>query len=563
MCITISNYSDLSRDSSGLEPPVTPSSCYSDSSSFMETNLDDELSPPHSQNSRNNYIPIPQKNYLDPNRQPMSAQQKQRFKDRKLVRQKSCDYDSPPASVAKRRPPFVSCPSQDRPTFCEMCRQEQMSLSHPELNLQKTSSKGGNDVRYTPRRSPMCPISRIAQLQRSQSSGAENAQLKQKYCRSPCGKQCTAISNRPSLQRQRTKDNSVLLPPYTNNMHHSNTDSSQDIKSIQAKNSSGVNLHRSNTCESQQSCDTTLSCDLNTNSDWTAEEEECDEEVRRITGDPSTDLEDGQLSGDCTPIFSPVSSERQVFLPHDLPISSEQLSSSSQVSSDRQIVKPHDQHLSSASSDSQIVKPHDQHLSSASSDRQIVIPHNQPLPLEPLNSCTSVDDSNIKLDSSHGMQCSPKVLSTEGISLSVPSERLLIPVPCPLVSDSCANQSSSLTLGCAGRASTPNPMTLGCAGRVSTPNPFTQPPALVGDTTNTAQPKCDNNLSVMFTADNNLNVSNRSNLHPECQTGQRSYSTAEKEHTTDSTLSVIDPNENENSNRSRVVTIQSTPDNRV
>lgn len=245
--ITVSNYgstNEVNLDASGssIEIPPTPSSCFSDNSSYLETNLD------HSSST------LDTKTNDDPSKRSVSPQHKQRFKDRKLVRQKKCDYESPPIPATSDDKVHagsalgVSTPNPITPVPKKVF-QSQPSLNIPleewkDLLYQEQEQEANPSVK------PHHPLKRLCSIQRSQSSGAERVRVREKFLR-----RRRQLHSNPSLS-------------YTRNRHASQSLSKEDI----------LNLYRNSTCDSG-------SCDIDS---WTADEKACDEEVRRITG---TDLD--------------------------------------------------------------------------------------------------------------------------------------------------------------------------------------------------------------------------------------------------------------------------------
>ncbi|XP_021345862.1 uncharacterized protein LOC110445506 isoform X2 [Mizuhopecten yessoensis] len=297
--ITISSF-DSSVDLSGsstLDVPLTPSTCYSDNSSYMETNLDND--PLTVEDNGDNMCRIPHMNYLNPNAKTVSPQQKQRFKDRKLVRQKSCDYDSPPITeeCVNTRGKLLLSPCQK---YREKVSQSQPSLLIVGMEPIKASKLSKLSA---------CPSQRrISYLQRSQSSGAEKARVRDRYCSG-------ASPHRPqndSQHKQTTKGYSVLHPLAQGPVVCSQsaqcpTDKVDSLtSSFTPRNPSQLN--RSSTCDSQSNDN-----DCSTTSDWTGDEEACDEEVRQITGD---DTEEEELGDDLVDsYFSPdIPGERTLLL---------------------------------------------------------------------------------------------------------------------------------------------------------------------------------------------------------------------------------------------------------
>ncbi|XP_060077738.1 voltage-dependent T-type calcium channel subunit alpha-1G-like [Ylistrum balloti] len=303
--ITISSF-DSSVELSGsstLDVPLTPSTYYSDNSSYIETNLDHEHSP--QEDSSNDMCHIPRMNYLNPNAKMVSPQQKQRFKDRKLVRQKSCDYDSPPITE--------ECVSTRGKLLLSPCQKyrEKVSQSQPSLLIV------GMEAHRCSKTSKLseCPSRRrLSYLQRSQSSGAEKARVRDRYC-------FGASPQRPQNSNQHkhtTKGYSVLHPLAQDPIACSHTvqgpidktvslTSSTHIYPNQLKQSSNSpnQLNRSSTCDSQSN-------DCSTTSDWTGDDAACDEEVRQITGD---DTEEEELGDDLLDCFSPdVPGERTLLI---------------------------------------------------------------------------------------------------------------------------------------------------------------------------------------------------------------------------------------------------------
>ncbi|XP_069124372.1 voltage-dependent T-type calcium channel subunit alpha-1G-like isoform X2 [Argopecten irradians] len=292
--ITISSF-DSSVDLSGsstLDVPLTPSTCYSENSSYMEGSAE-KLPRPGKDNS--SYAShIPQKNYLNPNTKTVSPQQKQRFKDRKLVRQKSCDYDSPPITeeTVSTRGKLLLSP-------CQKYR-EKVSQSQPSLLIVGMDAHRGSKMSKL----SGCPNRRrLSYLQRSQSSGAEKAKVRDRFCSG-------ANPHRPHNHTQRThstKGYSVLHPmaqeptvyshpvQCSTDKPDSNTSSSQNYPH---------QLNRSSTCDSQSN-------DCSTTSDWTGDEAACDEEVRKITGD---DTEEEELGDDLADFSPDIPGERTLLL---------------------------------------------------------------------------------------------------------------------------------------------------------------------------------------------------------------------------------------------------------
>ncbi|KAJ8318507.1 hypothetical protein KUTeg_003598 [Tegillarca granosa] len=204
--ITVSNYgstNEVNLDASGssIEIPPTPSSCFSDNSSYLETNLD------HSSST------LDTKTTVDPNKRSVSPQHKQRFKDRKLVRQKKCDYESPPIPVTsddKIHPGSalgVSTPNPTTPV------PKKVFQSQPSLNIPLEEWK---DLLYQEQETnlnvkPHHPLKRLCSIQRSQSSGAERVRVREKFLR-----RRRQLHSNPSLN-------------YTRNRHASQSLSKEDI----------------------------------------------------------------------------------------------------------------------------------------------------------------------------------------------------------------------------------------------------------------------------------------------------------------------------------------------
>lgn len=151
--ITISNYGssmEVSLDMSGssLDAPPSPySSSYSDNSSYVDTTIDE------------NTLGIP-RIAEEPRRKSTSPQQKQRLRDRKLVRQKSCEYESPPAT-AHVEPLQTQNISECKAAACD----NPVSLSQPTLNKNLYDGEEGSKVNKSHN-----PIIKLKCLHRSQSS---------------------------------------------------------------------------------------------------------------------------------------------------------------------------------------------------------------------------------------------------------------------------------------------------------------------------------------------------------------------------------------------------------
>lgn len=310
--ITISNFdsnADLSC-SSTMDAPLTPTSCFSDSSSYMETNLDDD---DPLDTSTDHVCHVPQRNYLNPNAKAVSPQQKQRFKDRKLVRQKSCDYDSPPVTedCVQTKGKLLLAPCQK---YSGKVSQSQPSLLITGLEAHKCSKV--NLAKHSDCPSPR----RLNYLRRSKSSGAEKARLRDRYCSgaSPHKPQQASRPDSSSFHHPHhchhnpTKDCPVLHPLSKDLVHVSH--SQLPVKCAAFKTTSScTNIHssqlnRSSTCDSQS-----YDNDCSTMSDWTGDESACDEEVRKITGD-DTD-EDGPDDDILDSVFSPdIPGERTLLL---------------------------------------------------------------------------------------------------------------------------------------------------------------------------------------------------------------------------------------------------------
>lgn len=284
--ITISNYGssmEVSLDMSGssLDVPPSPySSSYSDNSSYVENTVDE------------NTLGIPRITE-EPHRKSTSPQQKQRLRDRKLVRQKSCEYESPPATalVEPIRTPNIS---RCMATSCD----NPVSQSQPTLNKNLYDGEEGSKVNKAHN-----PIIKLKCLHRSQSSGSEKVRLREKHVAG------ARVQLRPTtlhalvnaLSNYSQEQNALALPniQVTQNspavckkklVQHRRCEGHQGHlpnPTLPCSNSSSkhslTQAKRSSTCESD-------SYDLSA-PDWAAEEAACDEEVRRITGD-STDHDD-------------------------------------------------------------------------------------------------------------------------------------------------------------------------------------------------------------------------------------------------------------------------------
>ena len=215
--ITISNYGstmDVNLDLSGssLEIPLTPSSCYSsDNSSYLETSIDA------------NMLSIPRINEDFHRRRSASPQQKQRLRDRRLVRQKSCEYESPPG-MENTDTMHLQCPHENKP----------VSKSHPMLNKNIYDGDVANKVDKSPH-----PIIRLKCLHRSQSSGSEK--LPTRECRSrPVVKRSSTIhSPRHPLSRQSSECRHQLSRQSSGCTHHSSRQSSGCMHHPLSRQSSG------------------------------------------------------------------------------------------------------------------------------------------------------------------------------------------------------------------------------------------------------------------------------------------------------------------------------------
>ncbi|XP_061166104.1 voltage-dependent T-type calcium channel subunit alpha-1H-like [Saccostrea echinata] len=283
--ITISNYGssmEVSLDMSGSSldiPPSPYSSSYSDNSSYAEPTVDE------------NTLGIPRMTE-ESHRKSTSPQQKQRLRDRKLVRQKSCEYESPPATAHVepiRTPNIARCEaaSCDNP----------VSMSQPMLNKNLYEhGEEGSKVNKSHN-----PIIKLKCLHRSQSSGSEKVRLREKHVAG------ARVQMRPTtlhalvnaLSNYSQEQNSLTLPnvQVTQNSpvicrkkqgQHRKREGTQvpsPNPTLPHRNSSSKQslVKRSSTYESD-------SCELS-GPDWAAEEAACDEEVRLITGD-STDHDD-------------------------------------------------------------------------------------------------------------------------------------------------------------------------------------------------------------------------------------------------------------------------------
>lgn len=286
MDITISNYGssmEVSLDMSGssLDAPPSPySSSYSDNSSYVDTTIDE------------NTLGIP-RIAEEPRRKSTSPQQKQRLRDRKLVRQKSCEYESPPAT-AHVEPLQTQNISECKAAACD----NPVSLSQPTLNKNLYDGEEGSKVNKSHN-----PIIKLKCLHRSQSSGSEKVRLREKHIAgarvqlrpTTLHALVTALSNYSHEQStlalpstQVTHNSPVICKKKLSQQrrcegHHGYSLNPSLPRSNVSSKHSLPQVQRSSTCESD-------SYELSS-PDWAAEEEACDEEVRLITGD-STDHDD-------------------------------------------------------------------------------------------------------------------------------------------------------------------------------------------------------------------------------------------------------------------------------
>lgn len=284
--ITISNYGssmEVSLDMSGssLDAPPSPySSSYSDNSSYVDTTIDE------------NTLGIP-RIAEEPRRKSTSPQQKQRLRDRKLVRQKSCEYESPPAT-AHVEPLQTQNISECKAAACD----NPVSLSQPTLNKNLYDGEEGSKVNKSHN-----PIIKLKCLHRSQSSGSEKVRLREKHIAgarvqlrpTTLHALVTALSNYSHEQStlalpstQVTHNSPVICKKKLSQQrrcegHHGYSLNPSLPRSNVSSKHSLPQVQRSSTCESD-------SYELS-GPDWAAEEEACDEEVRLITGD-STDHDD-------------------------------------------------------------------------------------------------------------------------------------------------------------------------------------------------------------------------------------------------------------------------------
>uniref|UniRef100_A0A8W8MSY6 Voltage-dependent T-type calcium channel subunit alpha n=1 Tax=Magallana gigas TaxID=29159 RepID=A0A8W8MSY6_MAGGI len=284
--ITISNYGssmEVSLDMSGssLDAPPSPySSSYSDNSSYVDTTIDE------------NTLGIP-RIAEEPRRKSTSPQQKQRLRDRKLVRQKSCEYESPPAT-AHVEPLQTQNISECKAAACD----NPVSLSQPTLNKNLYDGEEGSKVNKSHN-----PIIKLKCLHRSQSSGSEKVRLREKHIAgarvqlrpTTLHALVTALSNYSHEQStlalpstQVTHNSPVICKKKLSQQrrcegHHGYSLNPSLPRSNVSSKHSLPQVQRNSTCESD-------SYELS-GPDWAAEEEACDEEVRLITGD-STDHDD-------------------------------------------------------------------------------------------------------------------------------------------------------------------------------------------------------------------------------------------------------------------------------
>lgn len=274
---------EVSLDMSGssLDAPPSPySSNYSDNSSYVDTTIDE------------NTLGIP-RIAEEPRRKSTSPQQKQRLRDRKLVRQKSCEYESPPAT-AHVEPLQTQNISECKAAACD----NPVSLSQPTLNKNLYDGEEGSKVNKSHN-----PIIKLKCLHRSQSSGSEKVRLREKHIAgarvqlrpTTLHALVTALSNYSHEQStlalpstQVTHNSPVICKKKLSQQrrcegHHGYSLNPSLPRSNVSSKHSLPQVQRSSTCESD-------SYELS-GPDWAAEEEACDEEVRLITGD-STDHDD-------------------------------------------------------------------------------------------------------------------------------------------------------------------------------------------------------------------------------------------------------------------------------
>ena len=265
--IRVSSYNsnlDVGHDVSGssLEVPLTPS-YYSDSSSYTETNIDS--------NNTENVIP----KFAEELKKSATPTQRQR---RKLVRQKGVS-ESPPA--------VDKCILLNLYELSESKMKDgSVSHSHPTLLVQNKEGNLGCEICKCKMSNVRCRSNaKHNVLHRSQSSGAEKVKIRDKHVlaqrrggRDRRSRMYVRNVSDASNASVLTRDNSVSQSDKNTTLSPDNSEQSAPAKSP-CRNFPNS---RDNTLDSGSF-------------DWSADEADCDEEVRLITGTPP-ETEDEQIT---------------------------------------------------------------------------------------------------------------------------------------------------------------------------------------------------------------------------------------------------------------------------